>query len=113
MRLDSHHHLWRFSPAEYPWMKAEWPIRRDYLPTDLQPLLAEAGLDGSIAVQARQTLEETEWLLKLAGHYPFIKGVVGWVDLRAKDVEKQLSAFVSDPKFVGVRHVVQDEPDDQ
>jgi L-fuconolactonase len=87
-------------------------LRRDYLPTDLQPLLARVQLDGSIAVQAQQTLDETRWLLQLADQYPFIKGVVGWVDLRSERVDDALAELSRHPRFVGVRHVVQDEPDD-
>lgn len=113
MRLDSHQHYWKFNPAEYGWMKPDWPIRRDFLPADLQPLLKQHGLDGSIAVQARQTLEESRWLLSLANESPVIKGVVGWVDLRSERVEEQLAEFAPHPRFVGVRHVVQDEPDDR
>lgn len=112
MRLDSHQHFWRYSAAAYPWMKPEWPIRRDFLPPDLAPLLAAAGLDGSIAVQARQSLEENRFLLDLADRHPLVKGVVGWVDLRSPHVEEQLRDFAAHPKAVGVRHVVQDEPDD-
>ena len=113
MRLDSHQHFWKFNPTEYGWMKPDWPIRRDFLPADLQPLLKQHGLDGSIAVQARQTLEESRWLLALANESPVIKGVVGWVDLRSERVEDQLQELASLPRFVGVRHVVQDEPDDR
>jgi L-fuconolactonase len=112
MKLDSHQHFWRYSADQYPWMKPGWPIRRDFLPPDLQPLLAAAGLDGSIAVQARQSLEENRFLLELAEHHALVKGVVGWVDLRSDRVEEQLEQFAPHPKFVGVRHVVQDEPDD-
>lgn len=112
MKLDSHQHFWRYSADQYPWMKPEWPIRRDFLPPDLKPMLDAAGLDGSIAVQARQSLEENRFLLELADHHSLVKGVVGWVDLRSDRVEEQLAQFAPHPKFVGVRHVVQDEPDD-
>lgn len=113
MRLDSHQHFWRYSAAQYPWMKPEWPIRRDFLPTDLAPLLRKARLDGSIAVQARQDLEENEFLLRLADAHPqVVRGVVGWVDLRSTQVDDQLRAFAAHPRAIGVRHVVQDEPDD-
>ena len=112
MKLDSHQHFWKYDPAQYGWMKPEWPIRRDLLPGDLEPLLARCGLDGAIAVQARQTLEESRWLLELADAHPLIQGVVGWVDLRSERVEEQLARFAAHPRFVGVRHVVQDEPDD-
>jgi L-fuconolactonase len=112
VRIDAHQHFWRYLPEAYPWMGPDWPIRRDFLPTDLEPLLAANGLQGSIAVQARQSLEETRWLLELADASPCIVGVVGWVDLRAQDVLDQLKLFSAHPKLVGVRHVVQDEPDD-
>jgi L-fuconolactonase len=88
-------------------------LKRDFLPEDLQPLLLSTGFDGCIAVQARQTLEETRWLLELAGKHAFIKGVVGWVDLCSADLPRQLETFTAHPKFVGVRHMVQDEPDDE
>ncbi len=112
MRLDSHQHFWNYSAEQYPWIQNSWPIKRTFLPSDLAPLLAQAGLDGCIAVQARQTLEESRWLLELADQSPIVQGVVGWVDLRSEKVEEQLTQFASHPKFVGVRHVVQDEPDD-
>jgi L-fuconolactonase len=111
MRIDSHQHFWNYSPAQYPWIKPEWPIRRSFLPEDLAVELKAFQFDGCVAVQARQSLEESAWLLELAGRSPFIKGVVGWVDLRAPDVARQLGGFAAHPKFVGVRHVVQDEPD--
>jgi L-fuconolactonase len=112
MRIDSHQHFWSYDPSEYPWIKPEWPIRRCYLPGDLAPELQAAGIDGCVAVQARQTLQESKWLLELADRNAFIKGVVGWVDLRAADLVAQLRPLASHSKFVGVRHVLQDEPDD-
>ena len=87
-------------------------LKRDFLPADLKKELDANGFDGSVVVQAPQTLEETRWLLELADKNPFIKGVVGWVDLRAKDVAKQLEGFAKNPKFKGVRHIAQAEPDD-
>lgn len=114
MRLDSHQHFWHYNPAEHVWMTgAMEALRRDYLPQELAPLLAQAGFDGTIAVQARQNLEETRWLLELAARHEFIKGVVGWVDLRSPEVDGQLERFAADPKLVGVRHVVHDEADDR
>jgi L-fucono-1,5-lactonase len=113
MRLDAHQHFWRYSSEEYPWMQPDWPIRRNYLPADLAPELSGCTLEGSVAVQARQSLEETRWLLKLAEAAPNIKGVVGWVDLCSPRLGEQLAEFVPNPKFVGVRHVLQDEPDDR
>jgi L-fuconolactonase len=114
MHIDSHQHFWSYSAAEYPWIGAGMErLARDYLPGDLGPVAAAAGVGGTVAVQARQTLEETRWLLELADRHPLIRGVVGWVDLRSPAVADQLAAFVAREKFVGVRHVVQDEPDPQ
>ena len=87
-------------------------LKRAFLPHDLQPLLASIHFDGCVAVQARQNLEETRWLLELADQHDFIKGVVGWVDLRSEDLRHQLERFAAHPKLVGVRHIVHDEPDD-
>ena len=113
MKIDSHQHFWRYSPTEHVWMTEEMAaIRRDFLPGDLQPLLEETGFDGCVAVQARQSLEETRWLLGLAAEHQFIRGVVGWVDLRSPDLPAQLAELAAAPKLVGVRHVVHDEPDD-
>lgn len=114
MRLDSHQHFWEYDPAQYPWITDRLGrIRRSFLPADLEPELKRAGLDGCIAVQARQTVEESRWLLGLSDRHPIIKGVVGWVDLRADDVERDLEELARHPKFVGVRHVAQDEPDER
>ena len=114
MRIDSHQHLWNYSAKEYSWITEKAKrIARDFLPQDLERELKKVHLDGSIAVQARQTTEESRWLLNLADHYPLIKGVVGWVDLRSPRVEEELAELSTHPRFVGVRHVVQDEPDDR
>lgn len=88
-------------------------LKRDFLPEHLKPELRRAGFDASVAVQARQMLDETRWLLELAEREPAIAGVIGWVDLRATDVASQLAEFAGSSKFVGVRHVVQSEPDDR
>ena len=88
-------------------------IRRDFLPEDLVGKLSKNDFDGSVAVQTRQTLEETRWLLELAAASPRILGVVGWVDLRSPDAHSQLRSFAGNPKLVGVRHIVQAEPDDR
>lgn len=114
MRIDSHQHFWHYSPAEHTWMSADMAaLKRDFLPEDLAPLLEATGYDGCVAVQARQSLEETRWLLELADAHPFILGVVGWVDLRSEALPEQLESLAKHPKLIGVRHVVQDEPDDQ
>ncbi len=113
MRIDAHQHFWRYNAQEYGWIGPEMAgLKRDFLPPDLWPLLQVAELQGCVAVQARQTLTETAWLLELAEEYSFIKGVVGWVDLCSPDVEEQLARF-SEGKLCGVRHVLQDEADDR
>ena len=88
-------------------------LKRDFMPTDLSPLLKQIGFDECIAVQARQSIEETNWLLKLANENDFIKGVVGWVDLRSPDIYEVLSGFANKKKLIGVRHVVHDEAADK
>jgi L-fuconolactonase len=88
-------------------------LRRDHLPDELRPLLAGIAFDGSIAVQARQMIEETDWLLQLADTHTLIRGVVGWVDLRSPTLREQLDRVTKHPRLVGVRHVVHDEPDDR
>lgn len=113
MRIDSHQHFWRYSPDEYGWMDDRMQrIRRDFLPQDLAPLLAECGLDGAVAVQARSSLDETRFLLDLARDADIVKAVVGWADLCAPDVDDVLDELASEPLLRGLRHVVQDEPDD-
>jgi L-fuconolactonase len=113
MIIDSHHHLWQFNQEDYGWMDDSMTIlKRDYLPEELQEQLAGAGVSGTVVVQARQTLEETGWLLKLSEENDFIKAVVGWVDLRSEQVEQQLEYLAAHPKLAGVRHVIHDEPDD-
>ena len=114
MHIDAHQHFWIYNPTEYEWIDDSMAaLRRDFLPEDLQPELQGAGFHGSVAVQARQTLEETHWLLELADRSPLILGVVGWVDLRSPEVGSQLERFAANPKLVGVRHIVQSEPDDR
>ena len=110
-RIDAHMHFWRYDAAEYDWIDDSLaPLRRDFLPADAELQMRAAGFDRCIAVQARQTIEETRWLLALADEYPCIAGVVGWVDLQAADVDAQLETFAAHPRLVGVRHVVQAEP---
>jgi L-fuconolactonase len=113
MRLDSHQHFWHYTPAGYTWMTDQMGVlKHDFLPQDLRPLLDGIRFDGCVAVQARQDLQETQFLLKLAERHPFIKGVVGWVDLCSDQLPNQLQQFAAHPKLVGVRHIVHDEPDD-
>lgn len=113
MKIDSHQHFWTYNEDEFGWINDQMSvIRQGFFPEDLKPELTNAGFDGSIAVQARQKLEETSWLLDLASDYSFIRGVVGWVDLCSKSLPEQLELFTSNKKLVGVRHVIHDEPDD-
>jgi len=113
MKIDAHQHFWHYRKHEYPWIGPGMDaLSRDYLPAEFERLMRSAGFGGSIAVQARQVPEETAWLLDLADAHPFIKGVVGWVDLRSAVLRRQLEQFACHPALRGVRHVVHDEPDD-
>jgi L-fuconolactonase len=116
MRVDSHHHLWRYTPEEYGWIQ-DTPndsmsiLQRDFLPADLDLEVAAAGIDATVAVQARQTLEETHWLLSLAAQSSLIRGVVGWAPIAAEDFPATLESLRQYPLLKGLRHVVQAEPD--
>jgi L-fuconolactonase len=115
VRIDAHHHFWQLSqPFDYRWLDAPsmQPIRRDFMPEDLQPLIAKAGIERTVFVQTQHLLAENDWVEKLAKRHPFIAGIVGWVDLTAPDCEDQIVALKQSPSFVGVRHITQDEPDD-
>lgn len=110
MRIDAHHHLWQYEPASFGWIRPGSAIARDFAVEDLRSALDGAGLDAAITVQARQSPEETRFLLDAARREPAIIGVVGWIDLRAPDIATLLDGD-SDPLIVGYRHVVQDERD--
>jgi len=112
MRIDAHQHFWKFDPVRDSWITDEMStIQRDFFPKDLEPLLNSNKIDGCIAVQANQSESETQFLLDLATKNQFIKGVVGWVDLRGNDIKDRLSYFSSFQLIKGFRHVVQAEPD--
>ena len=114
MHIDAHQHFWRYDRREYGWIDDSMAaLRRDFLPADLKPEMECGGFQGCVAVQARQTLEETRWLLELAEHAPFILGVVGWLDLRSARLRFELKSFAGNSKLVGVRHVVQSEPEER
>ncbi len=114
--IDSHHHFWHYTEADYGWIPPEWSlIRRDFLPAELHQEISAAGVDGVVSVQARQSLEETDWLLDLAASHSFVRGVVGWVPLIAPDLEAHLDRLAAHPaaaKLRAFRHVLQAEPDD-
>jgi L-fuconolactonase len=113
VKIDAHHHCWRYTPEEFGWiddgMRA---IRRNYYPADLQPHLAACDIDGTVAVQARQVVEETLQLLEHTHRHPFIKGVVGWVPLVDPQVGRLLDQLLEDRALKGARHVLQAEPDE-
>ena len=114
MRIDSHHHFWKYSAEEYGWIDDSMKrIRRDFLPPDLEKEIQAAGIDGVVSVQARQVVEESDALLDFADRNRFIQGVVGWVPLTEPDVAEPLDRLRTNPKFRGVRHVLQGEPDDR
>ncbi len=113
LRIDAHHHLWNFEAKEYGWISDQMAVlRRSFTPDDLKAELDAHGISYSVAVQARQTLEETQFLLDAAAKHPFIKGVVGWAPLVNPDVEKDLEHFASDKTLRGIRHILQDESDE-
>ncbi len=114
MKLDAHQHFWRYNQRDYGWIGDDMAaLRCDFLPTDLAREQIPLEFDGSIAVQARQSVAETEWLLQLAGENKRLLGVVGWLDLCSPELPAQLERLAPHPKLCGVRHVVQDEPDDR
>lgn len=111
-RIDAHQHFWHFDPVRDAWITPDMAaIRRDFLPTDLAPILQQHGLAGCVAVQASQSEAETDWLLELAATHSFIKGVVGWVDLQADNVAERLGHYQQFAKLKGFRHVLQGEAD--
>ncbi|QDU89811.1 Amidohydrolase [Pirellulimonas nuda] len=113
MILDSHHHLWQYSPREYGWIgKGMESIARDFALSDLEAAAAAAGVEASVAVQARQTVEETDWLISLAEQPGMIRGVVGWAPLADPSLARRLERWADHAVLKGLRHVVQDEPDD-
>lgn len=111
MKVDAHQHFWQFEPIRDSWISEDMSvIRRDFLPMDLKPLLDASGIDGCVAVQADQSEMETGFLLELASRYPFIKGVVGWVDLLSVNLGERLGYYKKQKAFKGVRHIMQSEP---
>ena len=112
MIIDSHHHFWKYDPIEYEWIDDSMKvIRKDFLPENLKTTIQEAGVDGVISVQARQSVEETDWLIGMAHQNDFIKGVVGWLPLIHDDMEVFLEKYADGKILKGVRHVIQGEPD--
>ena len=112
MIIDSHQHFWQYEPLKHAWIDDNMvAIRKDFMPSDLEVVYRENDVDGCVAIQADQTLDETDFLLDLALENRFIKGVVGWVDLRAINLEDTLASYKDKEKLKGFRHIVQGEPD--
>jgi L-fuconolactonase len=112
LTIDAHHHLWRYTAEDFGWLTGPLtPLRRDFLIPDLLTALAEANIDATVAVQARQSLDETYWLLTLAQRTPLIQGVVGWVPIASPTFAQTLETLRQFPALKGLRHVVQAEPD--
>ena len=109
--VDAHHHLWNYSAEEYGWIGPEMAaLQRDFTPTDLRAEMTAAGVDACVAVQARETLEETQWLLRLAHANDFIAGVVGWAPIAGAEFAQDLEALAANTKLKGLRYVLQALP---
>lgn len=110
--IDAHQHFWNYNPQKHSWINDEMQVlKKDFLPLELFDVLQANEVEKTIAVQADQSEEETDFLLQLADEFPFISGVVGWVDLRADNIESRLDHYHNFEKLIGFRHVVQGEPD--
>lgn len=113
MRIDSHQHFWNYDPVTHAWINSQMEvIKKDFLPTDLHPILEDGKMDGCVAVQADQSEQETDFLLKCAKEHTFVLGVVGWLDLCSEDIGQKLDTYSKYPLLKGLRHIVQDEADD-
>lgn len=111
--IDAHQHFWQVGRFDYPWMSEDLGVLyRDYLPAQLEPVLRQSRVEKTVLVQASNSIEESRWLLELARENSFIAGVVGWVDLAGDEAGDQMRELSADPKFKGVRHLVESEPED-
>jgi len=114
VKIDAHQHFWRYSAAEFGWIgEHRSQLKRDYLPDELRATISRSGVEGTITVQARQSEEETESLLDLADRWSFVRGVVGWLPIAADDFGERLDRLAGRAKLRGLRHVVQDESDEE
>ncbi len=112
LKIDAHQHFWKYDPVRDSWITTEMSaIRKDFFPEDLQPILQQNGFDGCVAVQADQSENETHFLLELADKNDYVKGVVGWIDLQMKNIEKHLADYKQFEKLKGFRHILQGEQD--
>ncbi|MDX1617753.1 MAG: hypothetical protein R3224_03130, partial [Balneolaceae bacterium] len=107
--IDAHQHFWKYDPVQYDWITDRMSVlKRDFLPPDLNQEMGSVGVEGCVAVQADHSESETEFLLDLAERYEFVRGVVGWLDIRADDFEERLTHFMRNEALKGLRHIVQD-----
>ena len=111
-RIDSHQHFWRIGANDCSWPTPELPIHRDYLPDDLAPLIVAAGVAGTIVVQSQESDRDTDWLCDVAAETPWIFGVVGWADLKARNAPARIAALAARAKLVGLRPMLQGLEDD-
>lgn len=112
LKIDAHNHFWQYNPKDYSWIDDSMTIlKKDFSPEELKLFTEKYDIDGLVAVQAYQSHKDNDFLLQQAIHHPIVKGVVGWVDLSAEKVEEDLETYAHFPKFVGIRHIVQSEPD--
>ena len=111
IKIDSHQHFWEINKFNYSWMDQKSPLRKDFVPNDLEKLIKENQIDKTIIVQAVPSTEETYWLLEMAENYDFIAGVVGWVDLTDPKIEKTLNILQENQFFKGVRHLWETDED--
>nr|MDA3949628.1 amidohydrolase family protein [Spirochaeta sp.] len=112
MIIDSHQHFWKYNTNDYVWME-DWMtgLKTDHEPEELEPLMSEIGVTGTVAVQARQLVEETDYLLGLTRKHPWILGVVGWLDFAAPDLEEEIARYAQHEKLVGLRELIHDMDD--
>ena len=114
MRIDAHQHFWQIARGDYGWLTPALPaLYRDFLPDDVRPILRDARIDKTILVQAAESIAETDFMLELAARTPFVGGVVGWIDFEAPDATRHIARLARNPRFVGVRPMLQDMHDER
>lgn len=112
MRIDAHQHFWQYNPVDYSWIDESMAvIQQNFLPDQLAPLLQQEGFDGCVLVQTEQTKESNDFLLQQAALFPFIKGVVGWIDLTSENIKEELETYKENIVLKGFRHILQGESD--
>lgn len=113
-KIDAHQHFWQYDPEKHAWINDRMEVlKQNFMPPDLKKEMDKVGVGGCVAVQADQTEDETEFLLELAVKYDYVKGIVGWLDIRSENLRERLEHYAQYDAFKGLRHIVQDEPDDR